>query len=422
MCLASRTYAILEEVLEGLGELAPSHGKREADRAVARVFGVGVSTARNWRRCRHQHVSHRTATQLIDRCRKLAPKHVPRLEFLDHLAEGGQSLKTAAERLVKQMASVAGGSWHLYDAPLTIAFRLDVPPEVRAEWLERSGLLVDRILDVGLDHTDVPVLPELIRSSLHGWHHASRFAVRERSLGSTWSSAWLAYLSRIERALYFGDVRAMPALFSGNVAESQRHTDTAMRLLAEVTDEDLRTAPVSVNDAGIMILAVSAQVRACHGSTPDPLSDVPAQLTGSRPDHPWIDSVRRGALGYLALRSRSFAEAAVHFADAAAQVDAWLRRSGVAFGSSPHLALSGYALLRAGNDREHARRRIHEALHRSLEHAVIVDEIAARRCLSEVLAADGRAEEARHHVDRARARATRFDVSAWEDALGRLMT
>lgn len=422
MCLASRTYAVLEEVLEDLGELAPSHGKREADRAVARVFDVAVSTARNWRRCRHQHVAHQTALRLIERCRDLAPEHVGRLEFLDHLAEGGQSLKTAAERLLAQMSAFAVGDWHLYDAPLSLAFRLDVSPTVRGAWIERSALLVERILDAGLDHTDVPVLPELIRTSSHGWHHASRFDLREKSLGGSWSSAWLAYFGRIERALYFGDLRAMPALFSGHVDESARHTETARRLLADVSDEDLQSSPVSAEDATTMVDAVAAQVHACHATDGSGLTALGEKLIARDVEHAWVDSVRCGALGYLALRSGDPSAAADWFEHAAHHVDAWLQRAGVAFGSSPHLALSGHALLRAHGDPNAAAVRLHRALHRSLEHGVIVDEIAARRCLAAACAGWGHAAEAAHHAVRALQLAERHDLAPWHDALGRLIS
>ena len=422
MCLASRTYAVLEEVLEDLGELAPSHGKREADRAVGRVFEVAVSTARNWRRCRHQHVSHDTALRLIERCRELAPDHVGRLEFLDHLAEGGQSLKIAAERLLGQMNQVAVGDWHLYDAPLSLAFSLDVRPTVRGEWIERSGMLVERILEAGLDHTDVPVLPELIRTSLHGWHHASRFDLREMSLGGSWSSAWLGYFGRIERALYFGDLRAMPGLFSGQIADSAKHTATARRLLADATAEDRRTSPVTAEDAQTMIDAVAAQVEACHGDDAERLSAHRDELAARTADHPWIDSVRCGALGYIALRFGELDRAAHGFAKAADQVDAWLQRAGVAFGSSPHLALSGHALRHAGGDPDAAGVRLHRALHRSLEHGVIVDQIAARRCLADACEEWGDASESEHHAARAHELTVRYGLVPWDDALGRLMS
>lgn len=421
MCLANRTYGVLADFLEVTGALAPGHGKREADRAIARVFGIAASTARNWRRCRHQHVAHGTFERLVALCREASPTHAARLEFLDRLTGGGQSLRLAAERLVRHLADLAGGgsAWHIYDAPLTLAFSLDVSPEERAHWVERSSLLVERVLDAGLDHGDIPCLPELVRYSVHGWHHASRFDVRERSLEDAWSEAWLRYLNPIERALYHGDVRAMPALFSGRLREAAAHTASARDLLTHATAEDDLAAPVSRADARIMVDAVEAQVLACHRPGEDADDAFAARYEDRTADHPWVDSVRLGALGYIALTHREFARAASFLEAAGQRVDGWLERSNVPFGSSPHFALAGLARMREGAPAERVEASLRAALQRSLEHGIIVDQIASRRCLALYCREYGRRPEASHHDARADQLVDEHRLRPWDATLRR---
>lgn len=420
--LAQRSYAVLVRVLEETGQLEPGHGMRAADRAIAEHFGVSPSSARNWRRGRQHHVSGQVGERLITEVERLAPRHAEQLRTHHDLAHRLDRIDRIAERLAAELASYMGRNtdWHIYSGPLVLAFAPDLRPRERADLAERATLLIARINELGFDHRNVPSLPELVRSMLHVWHHAGTFGVRARSVQELLTRAGRSYLNRIELALYFGDVCTMPGLFTGDVADAERHAARARELLAAADTRDEAASPVTREDAETMLASVRAQILACHAAE-EAREELGAFERGPGARQPaigWIDSVREGALGYLAVCVHNDADAAAyHFTRACDRSNDWLRARGIPFGSTPHLALAACALHRRGRRLDACLAMAHEALHDAREHAVVVDEIAARRAAEALYRRGGDVLRAEHHGRRAGAAVRRHGLDTWDRVL-----
>ncbi len=425
--LAQRSYALLIRVLREIGELEPGHGRKAGDRAVAARFGVSLATARNWRCGRQQHVSARIGERLIAEVERLAPAHAETLRMHHDLAHRLDRIDRTAERLAAELAGLMGptSDWHIYSGPLALAFSPALSPAERTELAERAGALLARIAELGFDHRDVPSLPELIRSMLHLWHHLGTFGVRARSVQGLLARAGRSYLNRIELALYFGDVCAMPGLFTGDLADAERNAGRARRLLDEATAADEAASPVARRDAETMVASVRAQILACHAAGPAraALRAFEASERDRRPDIDWIDSVRCGALGYLAAcLDGDDAAAAAHFDSAVKRSDAWLRSMDIPFASTPHRALAACAARRAGTPADRCLAQVHEALHDAREHAVVVDQVAARRAAEAIHRAGGDGLRADHHARRARELVARHRLEPWDRVLSEVLT
>jgi hypothetical protein len=423
--LAQRSYAVLVEVLEDIGDLEPGHGLRAADRAVAERFGVSLATARNWRRGRQHHVSFRIGEHLLGAVAALAPRHLERLRLQHDLAHRLERIDRIAERLAGELAGHMGEgtSWHIYSGPLVLAFAPGLDPARRADLAARATQVIDRIGELGFDHRDVPALPELVRAMLHLWHHAGTFGVRGRSVQASLARAGASYLNRIELALYFGDVCAMASLFTGDLAAADRYSARARSLLATADAADEAASPVPRREAETMVAAVRAQILACHGGD-EAMEELDAFAAGPG-DLPatcaWIDSVRYGALGYLAAGRFADRAAGEHFQMACERSDAWLRAFGIAFGSTPHRALAACARFRAGAPLEACLAWVYRALHDAQQHAVVVDRVAALRAAEALHHAEGDELRASHHRRRAEAEVASHGLEAWDGVLrGRL--
>ncbi|MDZ7799599.1 MAG: hypothetical protein U5K81_02245 [Trueperaceae bacterium] len=169
-----------------------------------------------------------------------------------------------------------------------------------------------------------------------------------------------------------------------------------------------------------MLASVRAQIMACHAAD-RAAGELAAFASGPgsrRADIGWIDSVREGALGYLAVYLHHDAEeAAQHFGRAADRSNDWLRAAGLPFGSTPHRALAACALHRSGGTTEACLALAHEALHDAREHAVVVDEVAARRAAEALYRHAGDRLRAEHHALRAQAAVRRHGLQTWDRML-----
>jgi hypothetical protein len=419
--LAQRAYAVLERALEEAGELEPGHGRKAADRAIASRFGVSEASARNWRKGRQQHVSARVGERLVAEVADLSPRHAERLRMLHDLAHRLDRIDRIAERLAAELAvhMGEGTSWHIYSGPLVLAFAPSLRPAERADLAERAAALIVRASELGFDHRDVPALPELLRAMLHIWHHAGTFGLRARSVQRVLARAGRGYLNRIELALYLGDVCTMPGLFTGDLAEAERNARRARALLGEASDADEAASPVSRRDAATMLASVRAQILACHApvaARPE-LAAFAQRARSEAPEIGWIDSVRCGALGYLAAVHGDAPEAAERFEAAVERSQAWLREIGIPFATTPHRALAACARRRAGGSARACLAQAHQALLEATELAARVDEIAARRA-AEALERDlGDDLRADHHARRAAQRVAQHDLQAWDRLL-----
>jgi len=421
--LAQRSYAVLVEVLEELGDLEPGHGLRAADRAVAARFGVSLATARNWRRGRQHHVSFRIGEHLLGAVAVLAPRHLERLRLQHDLAHRLERIDRIAERLAGELAAHMGEgtSWHIYSGPLVLAFTPDLDAARRADLAARATQVIDRIGELGFDHRDVPALPELVRAMLHLWHHAGTFGVRGRSVQASLARAGATYLNRIELALYFGDVCAMASLFTGDLAAADRYGARARSLLATADAADEEASPVPRVEAETMVASVRAQILACHGGDEateelDAFAAGPGERSAACA---WIDSVRCGALGYLAVGRRADRTAGDHFLAACERSDAWLRSFGIAFGSTPHRALAACARFRAGHPLDACLAWVYRALHDAQQHAVVVDRVAALRAAQALHRAAGDELRAAYHGRRAASEVEAHGLEAWDGVLCR---
>lgn len=424
--LAQRAYLVLERVLEEIGDLEPGHGRRAADRAVGARFDVSEATARNWRRGRQQHVSARVGERLIAEVADLSPRHVERLQMLHDLAHRLDRIDRIAERLAAELSAHMGDGtdWHIYSGPLALAFAPGLRPAQRADLAERAAALIVRASELGFDHHDVPALPELLRALLHIWHHAGTFGLRAQSVQRVLAHAGQGYLNRIELALYLGDVCTMPALFTGDVDDARIHAHEARVLLDEASSDDEAASPVSRRDAGTMLESVWVQIQACHGTSGEhaELARAATRLSAAEPDNGWIDSVRCGALGYLAAVEGDAAAAAGWFDAATERSNAWLRKTGIPFASTPHRSLAACARRRAGGSSRTCLAQVHEALLEAIELAARVDEVAARRA-AETLERDlGDELRAEHHARRARQRVAEHGLQAWDRVLVETLT
>ncbi len=420
--LAQRTYSVLVAALEDSGALEPGHGLRAADRAVSEAFGVSLASARNWRRGRAHHVSFRLGERLVSKVEEMAPHHAPRLRVQHDLAHRLERIDSIAERLASELAvhMGEGTSWHIYSGPLVLAFAPSLDAARRADLAARATQVIDRITELGFDHHQVPAMPELVRAMLHLWHHAGTFGVRGRSVQGSLARAGASYLNRIELALYFGDVCAMASLFTGDVAGSERYSARARELLSIARQDDESASPVSLADAIAMVASVRAQILACHaGAEAEAELDAFAQGPGAdAAECGWVDSVRCGALGYLAARRcGNHAAASEHFLAASERSDGWLRSFGIAFGSTPHRALAACARARAGRPAQESLALVYEALHDAQQHAVVVDEVAALRAAEALQRACGDELRAAHHARRAQAEVTTHTLEAWDRVL-----
>src|SRR5579859_8237536 len=105
MSLAKRFYKILVEVLYEVNDLEAGASQLQADRAIARRFGVSESSARNWRRGKNTQVAPATANAIIAAFQQLNPARVPDLAFIDRLTRGTQEIKLATELLVDELST-----------------------------------------------------------------------------------------------------------------------------------------------------------------------------------------------------------------------------------------------------------------------------------------------------------------------------
>jgi hypothetical protein len=424
--LAQRAYAVLERALEEAGELEPGHGRKAADRAIAARFGVSEASARNWRRGRQQHVSARIGERLVGEVAELSTRHAERLRMLHDLAHRLDRIDRIAERLAAELAAHMGDgtTWHIYSGPLVLAFAPSLRPAERADLAERAAALIVRASELGFDHRDVPALPELLRALLHLWHHAGTFGLRARSVQRVLARAGQGYLNRIELALYLGDVCTMPGLFTGDLAEAERNARRASALLDEASDADEAASPVSRRDAATMLASVRAQILACHApvaARPE-LAAFAERSRSEAPEIGWIDSVRCGALGYLAAMHGDAPEAAERFEAAVERSQAWLREIGIPFATTPHRALAACARRRAGGSARACLAQAHQALLEATELAARVDEVAARRA-AEALERDlGDGLRADHHAHRAAQRVEQHGLQAWDRVLVDVLT
>jgi hypothetical protein len=427
MCLAKRFYQVLVTVLIDINELEAGASLLQSDRAIAQRFSVSESTARNWRRCKHRVVAAGTAASIIRQCASLAPQYVPELEFIDRISRGTQEVRAAAELLVDQFESQVladGSTWHIYSGPLKMAFDLQSDQAQQLELLNRSSMIVGRILDLGIDQADVPCVSELIRYSTHGWYLKGLLTIREASLNSEIAGLRDGYLDTIEAALYVGDGCATPSLISGHPERAMAYSQQALALLETVDSNEERRSFITIHDARIMIRSIQTMI-ACYWNYEqhqDLVSQFAKEYQHVRAHTEWVEGARQEVLGIIEVARRAdFVKAAYHFELAGRYFDDWLAQFGIPFSTTSPQSLVGYALLMTEGPTESAKSQISEGLIRTIDLGNFAHQIRARLCQSIFYDCQGAGSMANFHRAKAQELVRKYSLQRWCDMLGTIL-
>jgi hypothetical protein len=427
MCLARRFYELLVEVLRHTQDLEAGASLAQCDRAIAKRFGVSESTARNWRRCKHSQVAQRTAESIITQCQKASPEHVPELEFIVRLSRGTQEVRLAAELLVDEFTRQVLGqdsTWHIYSGPLKMAFDSKSDQRVQLKLLSQASMVIDRILEMGIDQTDIPCVSELIRYSTHGWYLKGFLRTREASLSSKLAGLSEGYLDTIERALYIGDGCATPSLISGHPERAMAYTREALALLDEADRGEEQQSFLTIHDARIMVRSIQANI-ACHWNFEAHrtlVTQFVKEYEKTQASNEWVEGVRQEVLGIVELARRvDFVKAAHHFERAGYFLDTWLAQFGIPFSTTSPQSLVGYALLIAEGPTTTAKVQISEGLLRTIDLGDVDHQIRARLCQALYYECEGNTGMAQFHREKAQELSEQYHLLKWYEMLNGIL-
>ncbi|MBP8972291.1 MAG: hypothetical protein KBH93_00335 [Anaerolineae bacterium] len=388
---------------------------------------MSESTARNWRRCKHSQLAIGTAESIIAECRQLSPEHVPALEFIVRLSRGTQEIRLAAEVLVDELTQQVLGqdsTWHIYSGPLKMAFNSRSDQHVQLELLSQASMVIDRILEMGIDQTDIPCVSELIRYSMHGWYLKGFLRTREASLASKLAGLGEGYLDTIERALYIGDGCATPSLISGHPERAMAYTLEALALLETADPSEERKSFLKIKDAEIMIRSIQANI-ACHWDFKchqELVSRFVREYGKSSASNQWVEGVRQEVLGIVELARRvDFLKAANHFEQAGFFLDGWLAQFGIPFSTTSPQSLVGYALLMAEGPTPGAKLQISEGLLRTIDLGDVDHQIRARLCQALFYECEGNTSMAEFHREKAEDLSHQHHLLRWYEMLNGIL-
>ena len=418
MCLASKLYFLLVEILHQTHDLEAGASLLQADRAIAKRFGVSESAARNWRRCTSANVSPSVYNLIVQICSQIAPERLADLELLRRLSQGIHEVKLAADTLVDELDAQVyqeGANWHIYSGPLRMAFDPNSNPEYQRELMTRSSMIVERLLEMRVESADISSIAELIRYSVHGWHANGLFRIRQASLSSTLSEIRANHLDKVEAALYIGDGCAGPTFFLGCVNQAKAYLAQALTLLEDLNRAEEPSSYVSVEDAYILFRSLQTFI-ACHEGydVNQPLiRRFVRDYDSIAASNEWIEAIRQEAFGYIVICQKDFDRAAAHFEESGNLRDRWLRRYNVPFCTiAPH-SLTGYALLKTHGPTDDVRLRMSEGLLKTLDHGGGVEQVQARFCLSLFFADQGNDTMAGFHRQKAEAIVQQHNLTGW---------
>lgn len=426
MCLAQKFYYILVDALCDIGELDHGASLLHADRAISRRFGVSESTARNWRRCTNTVVSPAVALSVIAVCEKLAPARVPDLEFISRLSQGTLEIKMAADALVDELSEQVftdRSTWSIYSGPLKMALDPSFDPVCQYEMMSRAGLVVERVLEMGIDRANIPSIGELIRYSTHGWWSKGFFRVRETALSSHMVGIRSDSVDPVEIALYIGDGCGGPCVYFGDTRRAMMYYGQALDLLDTISPAQAVSTSLDWQDAVIMIRSLQASTACYEGFElhEDLIEHFVADFGAKAASNAWIDSMRQGSLGYIELlKRRDFAKAAYHLGEASKRQDEWASGLGIPFSVTSQQSLYGYALLMTQGPTDRVRALLSEGLVKTIDYGAISDQISARLCQSLFHEREGEFGMARFHRRKAEAMAQQYNLGKWYGLLNTL--
>lgn len=222
MSLTKNFYFTLVSTLKDVHELEVGASLIQSDQAIAHRFGISESTARNWRRGKTLHISPSLISKIVEMCSQIAPRRARDLEFIGRLSSSIQEVKLATEAVVDELDNqvfTQNTNWHIYSGPLKFAFDPRSDPNIQRHLMHKSGMVADRLLELGVDQSSIPSMSELIRYSMHGWYAQGMLGVREACLSNTASMLSHHYIGKIEAALYIGDGCGGASFFLGNITK-----------------------------------------------------------------------------------------------------------------------------------------------------------------------------------------------------------
>lgn len=426
MSLSKKFYRILVEILQDTHELEAGASLLQSDRVIARRFSVAESTARNWRRGTNTQVSPAVSASIISICEQIAPNRVVDLQFIERLSRGVSEIRLAAEALVDELTSEVLGrnsTWHIYSGPLKMFH--EQTQVNKLELMSRSSMLVERVLELGIDRTTIPCISELVRYSTHGWFIKGFMAVRIASLSDARIGVMGDAIDTIEKALYIGDGCHNPCLYSGDYVSAQHFTEQALAVLNMADPAEERHVGVSIHDARIMVRALNIATQTYYGTDAQkPLLNQFVKDYESTPaDNEWVEGMKQEALGYIALgHDRDFEKAAYRFDQATVAMDRWLAQFGVPFSGNASQSFSGYATLLLQGPNNYVKSQLLEGLIRVADPGFVICQVQARLCQALFYESLGDTLKAQFHRDRAEEIVRKHNLFRWYGALNRLLT
>ncbi len=427
MCLAQKFYYILVDALEDTGDLEHGASLLHADRVIARRFSVSESAARNWRRCTTTVISPGVATSVIAICAKLAPARAPDLEFIARLSHGTMEIKMAADALVDELSTQIfsdHASWSIYSGPLKMALDPSFDPVCQYELMSRAGMIMERILEMGIDRGNIPSVGELIRYSTHGWWAKGFYKIREASLSSQLVGVRSDSIDPVEAALYIGDGCAGPCVYDGDTRRALNYYQQGLDMLETITPVQARSSAIDLRDAVIMLRSLQASTACYEGYDAHRglIERFVEDFGNTSASNAWIDSMRHGSLGYIELQRRTdFAKAAYHLGEASARQDEWASRFGIPFSVGSQQSLYGYALLMTQGPTDRVKGLLSEGLVKTIDYGAISDQISARLCQSLFHDWEGESGMSAFHRRKAEGMARQYNLGRWYALLNTIL-
>lgn len=427
MSLAEKFYRTLTDVLVDIGDIEAGVSLLQIDKAISMRFGISESTARNWRRGTNTTVSATVASTIINICEQIAPDYVADLEFIGRLSEGMQGIKIAANSLVDELCDQVyseNSTWSIYSGPLRLAVDPKLDPAHQYELMNRASLIMERILEMKIDHTDVPSIGELIRYSTHGWWSKGFLRIREASLSSQEVGIFHSPVGAIETALYISDGCGGACMSLGNFRKAMAYHEQAIQYLETIQPIEPSTSLVDFHDSLVMIKSLQV-ITACfedHHYYESLLTDFIRDFATVSVDSEWIDSIRHEALGFIELaRKVDFAKAGYHFGTACERHDTWMAKFGIPFSVKSTQSLYGYALLMTDGLTDRARAIISQGLIKTIDYGSIGDQIKARLCQSLLHNWENEFGMAALNRQKAEALAHQYHMDKWYAVLTKLI-
>jgi|GEM_PF-978990 len=387
MSIAKRFYDTLFEILVDIDEITPSASLRQRDRIISKYFSISESTARNWRRGRNAQVSNSISKSIIEQCYKIDTSHYQKLQILSSLTSNVTELKQMSDRLVDELLEQGvtdSATWHIYSGPLKLSFNKQSEVENQYSLATQAAILVEQILDLGIDREDIPSIGELIRYSSHSWFNSGILGIREKALSSQHIGVLGDNISTIEKALYLGDLCAITCYFCERFDLAEQYVQRALKLLDNASKADEKYSMITVADAKLLIRAHDVMQR-CHyphlSNNTSVIHEFMTDYKKSSSDSEYAEAKKHEAFGYIDLvYHKDFENALNSFNLSTYYTDIWFRNLQLPISGILSPCLSGYVMLMQHGPSDTAKALMMECLTQIIDLNLIPAQIPARIC------------------------------------------